>query len=471
MSIIWTNWKMAVWRYRFIAPLGIVLFCVIMLRTVDARSSVDSDMEATSLYDYPWFFAVWVLLPMSGVLHAVLSHERETTAKPLSFCLPGYRQSLRGWILLGALPWGLLLAYLEAPMLWNAAYFRRGVSPQVLDICVRFGSAFIVGSATCMAVRGSRLVLSRLQWGLLALASFPLGIVAVVMWISIDTHVTAFRAVAGVVGVVVFVFFWVRLGNMQYVARGHRSIMQDAMEKRSQTDVKTTVPEWTDNLFLTRAERHRPLGIGRYTWASLYRAFGPILSYWKWTLAASLVLSAVLAAPSDKGVEIGFLCLGLLAAMVELPATSRLLLPGGRRERFGATVITAVVTFLFLVAMAIGMVGLSQIIAVVFGADAGGLGFRLRSIWLAGVLVPWMGTLQLCGHRLLRTENTASAAVVAFLSIMLLRMFLGLSEWPAQARLLLFAAVGLCGWAAFLLVSRHVCTHGDLTSRKQRSGA
>jgi hypothetical protein len=120
--------------------------------------------------------------------------------------------------------------------------------------------------------------------------------------------------------------------------------------------------------------------------------------------------------------------------------------------------------------LAIAMAGLSEIIAVVFGADAGSLGFRLCSVWLACVLVPWMCVLQLRGYRLLRIESRGSAAVVGFLSIVLLRMLLDASEWPAQARLLLFAAIGLSGWAVFLLVSRHVCKRGCLIEQKTHTG-
>ena len=469
MNIIWTNWKVAVWRYRFIGPAAVTISFALSMAMRDASNPVDLDTEVTSLHDFPWFDFLLFSFVGSGTLHAVFL-ERVMTAKPLSFCWPRYGQSLRGLILLGALPWGVFAALLEAPLLWNAAYFRRGASPELLDICLRFGSAFVVGVATCVGVRASRLVLSKLQWGFLALASFPLGIVAVAMWLSIDTHVTASRVIAGVIAMVVFVFFWLRLGNMQYVARGHRSIIQDAMDKRSQTDVKTTVPSWTDELLLARAERHPFLGIGRYTWASLYRTFGAFLCCWKWTLVVVLVLSAVLAAPFQMGVEIAFLSTGLLAAQVGLPAISNLLLPGGRRERFSATLITVLATSLLLIALAIGMVGLSEIIVVVFGADAGGLGLRLRNVWLACVLVPWMGALQLRRYGWLRTENRALVAESGFLGLMTFRMLLGLYEWPAQARLLLFAAIALCGWAVFLLGLRNVCKRGCLIEQKTHAG-
>lgn len=470
MSIVWTNLKLALWRKRFDVPFAIAFFCTMKMLNADVAAPLDPNVEVTSPWNYPWFhliaFAFIVLLVACGVS----IHERQTTAKPLSFCLPGYRQSLRGLVFLAALPCGLFLASLEVPHLWHRTYFTRGVSPEPLDICLRLGGAFLVGTATCVAALASRLVLSRLQWGLLALASFPLGIVAVVVWIGVDAHASVVKSVVGAAGIPVCIFCWIRLGDMRYVARGHRLIIEDAMEERSQIGVKRTAPPWTDGLFLTRAERYPFLGIRRHIWAGLYRAFGPIFSYWRWGLAAVLILSAVLATSFETGVEIAFASLGLLMVMVDLPVNSNLLLPGSRRTRFSATVITVMASSLFLVALAIGMSGFSEVIAVVFDADAGGLSFRLRSIWLACILVPWMAALQLRGHRLMVVENGASAIILVFLLLMIVPTFLGVPDWPAQNRLLLFVSIGFSGWAVFLLSLRHVCLRGSLIGSRMPSG-
>ncbi len=464
MRIIWTNWKLALWRERFVGPAAIISFFA-FATLMDARDPTDPKAQITSLHDYPWFFILVMSFLVSGVPCAVWTQERETTAKPLSFCLPGYRKSLRGLTLLAALPWGLLLAFLEAPHLWDRAYFTQGVSPEPLHVCLRFAGVFMVGVATCMALRGSRLVLSRLQWGLLALASFPPGIAGAVLWIGIDTHVTASRVIAGAMGIAVLIFFWLRLGNMEYVARGHRSIIQDAMDKRSQTDVKTTTPSWMDGLFLTRARRCPYLGVDRYAWASLYRAFGPVFFCWKWTLAVALVLLVLLAAPFEMGGEVALLSVGLLAVMVDLPVTSSLLLPGGRRERFNATLITLLVASLFLIPLALGLLALSQVIGVMFEEGRAGFVVRLRSIWLATVLVPWMGLLQLRGYRQLRIENRASAVITIVLIMMIFPMFLDLANWRSDARLLLYAAIGLSGWLLFLLLLRYLCFRGALDGK------
>ncbi len=467
MNIVWTNWKLALWRKRFAGPAAVIFFFA-FATLVDARDPADPKAEITSLHDFPWFFSL--CLSLSVVLVAVWTQERETTAKPLSFCLPGYRQSLRRWAFLAALPWGLFLAFLEAPHLWDRAYFTQGIGPAPLDICLRLVGAFLVGTATGVAALASRLVLSRLQWGLLALASFPLGILAVVVWIGGDAHASVVRSVVGAVGIAVCIFCWIRLGDMRYVARGHRLIIEDAMERRSQIGVKRTAPPWTDGLFLTRAERYPFLGIRRHIWVGLYRAFGPIFSYWRWGLAAVLILSAALAASFETGVEITFASLGLTVAMVDLPVNSNLLLPGSRRERFSATVIAVMASSLFLVTLAIGMSGLSEVIAVVFGADAGRLSFRLRSIWLACILVPWMAALQLRGHRRMVVENMAPAIILAFLLLMIVLTSLGVPDWPVQNRLLLFVGIGFSGWVVFLLSLRHVCLRGSLIGSRMPLG-
>jgi hypothetical protein len=101
-----------------------------------------------------------------------------------------------------------------------------------------------------LAVHGARLVFSKLHWGLLALASFPLGILGFVLWLGVEVDDTPVWGTSGLLSVVAIVFFWVRLGDMRCVTRGHRAIIEDAMEKRAQADVKRVAPDWMDDLFL-----------------------------------------------------------------------------------------------------------------------------------------------------------------------------------------------------------------------------
>lgn len=288
MNIVWTNWKLALWRHRYGGPLAL-LFLVGFKLVIDRIGPNDPDAGLTGLSDNTLYFALLMFLPLSGWLHGVSMHEREMTARPLSFCLPGYRQSLRWLRITAALPWGVFFALMEAPFLWRQWHSPRVENPGLFAVCLSLGSAFLVGAALSLALWGSRLIFSRLQWGILALASFPLGILGFAVWLSVDAHTTSFRVVAAPVGIIVIVFFWLRLGNMRCVARGHRAIIEDAMDKRAQTGVKRTAAPWTGDLFLAWARQYPPLGVYRYVWASLYRTFGLVLSHWKWALVEQKV--------------------------------------------------------------------------------------------------------------------------------------------------------------------------------------
>ncbi|MBN2130966.1 MAG: hypothetical protein JW741_15800 [Sedimentisphaerales bacterium] len=269
---------------------------------------------------------------------------------------------------------------------------------------------------------------------------------------------------------IVIVFLWLRLGDMQYVARGHRIIIEDALDKRAQVGVTRTAPDWTDDLFLSWARQHPPLGVQRYVWASLYATFGGVFSYWLWILAGLVAGSVVLGLAPRPVAEIAFASLGFAAVFVDLPATSNMLLPGGRHERYYATVIATVVTTLLLLILAVGIAALSETIGIGLGAGAESFGFRFHSVWLVCVFVPWIVTLQLCGRRFRRIESRTPAIAVGLASLMVLRLFFAIHRWPAQKCLLFFAGVFVCGWAFFLLTTGHLCVGGSLVERRLGAG-
>jgi hypothetical protein len=470
MSIIWTNWRVALWRGRYTGPLSFICCFALMQLTLGRPSPVDPEVGLTILHRSALFNALYIFFLSSGLLHAVLIHERDVTAKPLAFCLPGYRQSLRGLNFTAALPWGVLVALMEAPRLWIQWHSPRVENPGLFDVFLCLGCAFLVGVAISLAVHASRLILSKLQWSILALTSFPLCILGVALWLNLDMHTPLFWGVAAFVSALVVVLFWVRLGNMRYVTRGHRAIIDGAMDKRAQAGVKRTTPPWAGEFFLLRMELCSHLGAWRYLWGGLYQAFGRVLSYWKWMLVGGFLVSLVLGFAPGSFAQLVFTFLGIGVSLMELPATSSMLLPGGRRERHYATVIAAVVASLLLLAVASVIAGLSEIMAVVLGSDVGSFGVRLGSVWLACVFVPWICAARFPGYGLAGIRVVSMVVVAGVFGSMAFSVSSGTSRWPAQMRLLLLASVCLCGWAVFLLTSRHVCLRGSLVEQDARAG-
>lgn len=474
MSIIWTNWRAALWGYRYGMPVvvlwGVGLELIVIDRLSAIRSAIHPDAGVTSLLE-GGLYLVCLIGALFVLVNEVRVQEREMTAKPLTFCLPGYRQSMRRLSLTAALPWGVLFALVEAALAWKQGHLQRFENSEFFAACLCLGSTFLAGIAMGLAAQASRLSFFKLPWGILVLALTPLGILGVSVGMYVDIDATSFWIGTGAVSLIVIAFCWGRLGNMQCVARGHRAIIEEVMDKRAQVGVKRTAPAWTADLFLVWAERRRPLGLGRYVWASFYRTFGRVLSYWKWALVGAVALSVVLALAPRSVTEIAFAFLGFTAAFVDLTATSNLLLPGGRWERYCATLIAAIATSLLLLALALGIAGLSEMIAIGRGADAGSLGFRFRTAWLACVFVPWLAAGWLRGPILLGFENKVVAGVTGVLIMMAFELPLGIPfKWSAQTRLLFFASACLCGWAVFLLMLRHMCARGSLIEQKVRAG-
>lgn len=470
MNIVWVNCKVALARYRYTGPLTFVcVFAFTRLALYQPRP-VDPEVGLVNPYDNILLSALFPFLLCSGLLHAVLIHQRGVTAKPLAFCLPGYRQSLRGLNFTAALPWGALAALAETSHLWLQWLSPRGEYPGFFEVSLQLGCAFLVGMAISLAVHASRLILSRLQWTILAVASFPLCILGVALWLRPAMHTLFFWGIAALISVPVIVFFWIRLGNMQYVTRGHRIIIDDAMEKRVQAGVKRTTPPWAGEFFLLRMELCSDLGACRYLWGSLYQAFGRVLSYWKWILAGVFLASLALGYAPGSFTQLAFVFLGINASLMELPATSSLLLPGGRRERFYATVLAAVVASLSLLALASVVAGLSEFIDVVLGGDTGSLGARLGSVWLACVVAPWICASQFPGYRLAPIRIASMVIGAGTFGLIAFSVLPGGPKWPAEMRFLVFASVCLCGWAVFLLTSRHVCLRGALVEQDARPG-
>ena len=474
MRIVWTCWKGAVSRewYHWIFLLVLVGIVLTLIDGWIDPSTVETDAHGLLAYvrHYPFLALVpfWLLMSVPLRLRREWS---ESAGKAFSYCLPGYRESLRAVYFLCALPVGLACC-----LLWMMTQFAvldpdQSAGPAWQLVVLSALSSFLVGMAAFLAISVSRFVLTPLVWGLLALASFPLGLLGLVVWLGIDVHDTSIWIAVGLVSLIVIVFFWVRLGAMRYVARGHRAIIVDAMDRRTQADVKRTAPDWVDDAFLDWARRYPVLGRERYVWASLYQAFGRILSYWKWVLAVALAVSVTLALTPGFVAEAVFVFLGLMApAFVDPPPTSNLLLPGGRRERYYATISTVVATSLLLLALAVAMAGVSEMVAIARGADVGDLGHRFRSAWLACVFVPWACAIRIAVKGLGWTERASSVVPFAILAPVVFVHFVDFFEWSVRMRLLFFAGMCFCGWVVFLLAAKYVCTRGALIEQKVWAG-
>jgi len=460
MGIVWTHWKVAMARERSEGSSVVFTVVVVVLLVIVTSGLPDGEMDWRNLIDVarhpvilslPFILLGFLPLGCHFQVHAL-------TEKTFSFCLPGHRESLRRLYFSCAALGGLVFC-----LWWMVVGFGLGQSQEAAvsvwphGVLSALGS-FLGGMAILLAISASRLVLHPLVWGVLAFVAIPFGFIC---FFGLFV-VCQYPLVPIPIGSVVLIFFWVRLGKMRYVRRSHRAILNEAMDPRFQLGFARPAPTWVDNLFLGRAEQCRPLGLGRYIWASFYRTFGSVLSYWKWVLSGAILASVGLGLMGRSFAEMMFVSLGLVAATAHLPAASSLLLPGGSREQFWGSVAAGVAMSVLLVALAVVIGGVSEIVALRSGAGAGDVGLRIASAWLACVLVPWMCAQRVGGAGVLRIVNGAGATVVFFLALLLCGQALDFSAWPTPRRYLVLASILLCGWVLFLVALRQVCRRGCL---------
>ncbi len=172
----------------------------------------------------PLRIAVFLLVAVPFALWATSNRRapKEIADKPFSFCLPGYRESLRRNISVGASYAGLGLVPFGLLFCWIDTSHQHTLS--AAGFALHAISAFFVGVAgyLCISV-DFRFVLSRLAWNLLLLLSIPLFMIAIGTFVAL----IAYPALGIPAGLAVCAFMWIRLGDMTCVRRGHRMIVEE----------------------------------------------------------------------------------------------------------------------------------------------------------------------------------------------------------------------------------------------------
>ena len=300
----------------------------------------------------------------------------DIAAKPLSFVLPGYRESLRTLTFSRAVRWGVafslwafsfswsrLLFFWEIRQIWaqRLADLPPGVSlpvkPGIAEMSLGAVGGFLGGMAFCFGSTISSLAEFRRSWrGFLfvglEIAVFPL-------WFAWSEHVFLVWPILVPLSIFYIVYFWVRLGDCDWVKRGHRALIANAIEGPS-----SIVTHVRSDRFVTRRRSERRIerlflgqmreasvnSVGRHVWAWLYCTFGPVLPYWRWLAIPLLVGVLALGWTSRSLTEVILLTVGALVTANVLPETSSMLWPTSRRQRYCLAVIAAVFLMLLLIA-------------------------------------------------------------------------------------------------------------------------
>jgi len=392
---------------------------------------------------------------------AMVERPADAAKAPFSFCLPGFRESLRRRYFIAAAVMGLGVALF--PLVLTLFLDRREGLVDYLSaarVCLQMVSGFFVGMTIGLTIRTPRLVLSRLAWSILMLLAIPLALAAVVAFVALIEY-----PILGIPPCLALcVFVWSRLGDMQQLRQGHRAMIEDALEQQTEVGVTKTASPWVDRQFHGLMAHRRRFDTMRYIWGSLYRTFGMVFSRGKWTIVLAIICAVGLGCAPAWLVRAVFMGAGLTVANLHLPVTfDGMWLPLGRRERCYATMATAVAASLLLIAAAMALTVLSWLFSPLmpdlFGGDLHYVPIDVRAIGLPPLLVAWVFAVRLLAYRFRFVETIAGWVVMA---AAILFFVFGGSEWFERIDGAAAIRILAGGWASFLLALRYTYTTGPL---------
>ncbi len=387
--------------------------------------------------------------------------QNDMADKPFSFCLPGFRESLRRRLFVAAAIMGMALSiYPLVPCL--LIRFQHPVADtDPFELALSTVAAFLIGVLIALVMGALRFVLSRLAWSLMQLLAMPLFLVAVAAFCIFAEY--------PIIGIVFCasscVFIWCRLGDMRRVRRGHRVLLDAALDRRAQAGVGKTASPWVENLFRQLMEYQPHLLVARHIWGSFYRAFGLLLSYWIWILISIVASALVLGYLGRWPATAAFVFLAVSARFVHLPVVfDGIWLPMGPRERRHATTGVAVGAWLLWTGAA-GLVTIcSWLLSLLLSGprDAAYAGIDPACICLVCGLVPWALAWRLFRLTHVRAADAIACVAATAAAVTIGLLMLGKITWPKPMEPTLFVVGLIGGWLLFLLALQDVGKRASL---------
>ncbi len=424
----------------------------------------------------------WAQMLMFGGVSMTGTGRHDALVMPLSFTLPGYRESLRPASFVRAVRWGAVFALVLFSYLWWYRWLLGDcppdlpepslmMGPGIAEISLNMVGGFLAGMVVCLFWVNSQLLWSRRRWPMILLAVGTIGIAYVALSHG-ERHPFVIWPILIALSVFFCGFFWWRLGDMAWVKSGHRETLVHkiggswGIEVRTAvvscrigglrgTEAGTAVSSWWKDLFLGGMRQGNATAAARYAWAWFYRVFGPAFSQWKWIAISLLAGVLVLGYLNRLFVGMLFVSLGLLIAGDIWLVSSTMLLPEGRREKYYLTIASGGLATLLLMAVSAGVVALSWLFAAFLPSIPWGAhplqytGFSLRNVWLACLPVPWFPVVML----VLAMIVLSLRLVVPFLMLLIVLFLMG-KEFPIlHVGPTLLPILLASGWAFFLLTA------------------
>lgn len=407
------------------------------------------------------FIGLIVLAFLVGMTAAV--QQMEILTRPMAFCLPSHRQTMRQFILTvgvaaNAAGATLFLFYPGLPLVWRLLVL---------------GSAFAAGLVFYLAG----------AWWVF-LVRQPMSLVGFLIAISffgrqLGLHVRLERIVVlhplavMAAGVLAALAMWLYLTRADLARRNclrpwigfaevfDRDKLRRSPQYRSAapwTRLKDHPRPWVEKLFLGGMTQCRPLSVARCTWGAVYSSFALVLSQWTNVVVLVVVMTAFLGYLGGHLMVILFASLPIVAGAMGLShgaLYSSLLTAGGRRERFTATLAVvatgAVLVTAFMALVAALSVPLSRLLPdfTVYGQRLTYRVINARVFYGPCILLPIAATIHLVFYRrplLSMILLMALMYAVVLFAGLLSHDLRPLANAPAAGTL-----AALC-WLAFILV-------------------
>ena len=408
------------------------------------------------------FIGLIVLAFLVGMAAAV--QQMEILSRPMAFCLPRHRQTVRRFVLTvgvvvngaGALLFLLYpgLSILQWPAVLCSA-LAAGLVFYLVGVFLVFrlrqpmGYVFLL----FLALVGSRLLglhvlLER------AVVMYPAAVIgfgglsAAAMWYYLNDAGLARRSC---------LHPWIGFADIFDRDKLRRS--PQARDAAPWAKLKDHPRPWVENTFIGGMARCRPLSAARCAWGAVYCLFAVTLSQWTSAIALAVLITLLLGYFRSHLMVVLFASLPIIAGAMHTSRGvlySSMLAGGGRRERFYATLAVAVVgTGLLMLFMGVVMLLSIPLAAVIPEVriydqtiDYGTISPRV--VYGPLVLLPVVATIHLAFYR--RPVLT----MVLMMALAYAAVLFGYA-WRAELEPLISASnaalLALCCWLVFTAVA------------------
>jgi len=415
----------------------------------------------------------WAVMFVFGGLAVAMDGRDQAMTAVFSFVLPGYRESLRRSVFSSAVRWGVALSLFLFSDIWRRLNAVAGwptdlplpesmlPGPGVLEIALDIIGGFFGGMAICLLETDGSLIPFKRRWLAVPVIMLPIVVGPIAIFLVVSQHPFTVWPILIPACILICGFFWFRLGDPDWVHRGHRVLITLVMERDRPIGFRTVASSAAEDSFQSLLQCRASKVACQYLRGGLFRAFGLIVLYWREVLVLMTVAVVVLGYAGKLITDVTFIALGVVSLWpFEMWAASDILLPEGRRQKRSMVAVMTAGTSLLLLAVAAVTVAASWLFGLLLPDFAlGEIRFTYApinpsSIYLSCLLVPWA-----YAHRLLHSRVPVAANVsgIAFVAPLVIGTLLAHQDkslgWPWLAGSLptLFGAVLVCGWATFLL--------------------